>query len=120
MWLFARDGFVSIVAVDKNTVQARARDRAHLEKLFPGHEIIATPQADYPYRVILPRSFAAAFAYEQVENIDYSNFKSAAEVVVLNEEIKSGKKPRTWWYIDALHEVWEAVWSCAKTVRPVD
>ena len=40
-------------------------------------EVIATPMADYPYRVIVPREEFAAWLADRAIGVDYSNFKSA-------------------------------------------
>lgn len=84
MWLFSEQGFFSIVAHrDRpNYLLVRARVRADLERLLTHDKSIAsvptiehTPVADYPYRVTLARNALAMLVFEQVQTIDYPNFK---------------------------------------------
>ena len=77
MWLFTNTGFVS--AVSNGTVlMVRARDRESLEPIaeLARTEIIATPQNDYPYRVIVTHEFFAQWVSHMVMTITYKNFKS--------------------------------------------
>jgi hypothetical protein len=54
MWVFTTSGFVSAVYKD-GAIQVRARDRKSLEPLAKqtGAAIVATPLADYPYRIAI-------------------------------------------------------------------
>lgn len=80
MWLFTETGFLSAVQKDpgKPSLSVRARDKkslANLAKKFE-LEIIKTPFADYPYRVELSKEKFAQWVANEVELIDYSNFKN--------------------------------------------
>ena len=77
MWIFTTSGFVSAVFKD-GELQVRARDAESLALLakYTGQEIIKTPFADYPYRLITNKeSFSHWFSNEAL-NVNYSNFKS--------------------------------------------
>ena len=77
MWLFTNTGFISAVFKDQKLV-ARARDRQSLESLAShiSAEIIKTPLADYPYRVITDYLTFSEWVALQARLIDYPNFKS--------------------------------------------
>lgn len=113
MWMFtkygffsatcARDGTGKTATVNKNKIQVRARDKAHLENLIKGFpkELAGTPVhsfkgTDYPFRIYLPKKTWAKIAELLSEEIDYTNFKNEAGA-------KCGEKSP---YVHALHEVW--------------
>ena len=77
MWIFTPTGFVSVVFKD-GALQVRARDEESLISLaiFTGNEIIKTPHADYPYRLITDNQTFAKWTSDQIANLNYSNFKS--------------------------------------------
>ena len=79
MWMFAKDGFVSIVE-DREApgmLLVRGRVRGDIEALFPGAKVEATPKRDYLYRTSLPREAVAVRVAEMVALIDYDNFKNS-------------------------------------------
>jgi hypothetical protein len=57
----------------------RSRDRRSLQTLAEtaGVEVISTPMADYPYRVVVPREQFTSWLTTRAAELDYSNFKSA-------------------------------------------
>ena len=77
MWMFTTTGFISAVYKD-GALQVRARDRKSLEPLAKqtGAEIIATPLADYPYRIAITTEQFSNWLSQQALAIDYKNFKS--------------------------------------------
>ena len=77
MWLFTNTGFVSAVSNGKD-LMVRSRDRESLEPIAESAktEIIATPQNDYPYRVIVTHEFFAKWVAHMVMTTTYKNFKS--------------------------------------------
>ena len=77
MWVFTTTGFVSAVFKD-NALQVRARDRRSLQPLAKqtGAKIIATPLADYPYRIAITNEQFSQWVMNQAMSIDYKNFKS--------------------------------------------
>lgn len=122
MWLFSRDGFVSIVEakLKPGMVYARARDKAHIEAMFPGLEIFASMSSDYPWRVLLSKEELSDSIVKMVTAINYNNFKDAAEAAVVHGVAEKSKPGSAWWYISALHDVWCAVWEAARPVAPPD
>jgi hypothetical protein len=115
MWLFTRYGFFSIACarkpdgtVDEQTILLRARQKGHLEKLtarFPklaGAEIFTTPERDYRYRLVVPKSLWVDIAVELAEEQTWSNFKNEATRF-------QGWDSKD--YIHALHEVWSVMYS---------
>ena len=77
MWVFSTSGFVSAVYKD-GALQVRARDRRSLTPLAKqtGAEIVATPLADYPYRIAITNEQFSKWLSQQVMSVDYKNFKS--------------------------------------------
>jgi hypothetical protein len=77
MWVFTSSGFVSAVYKD-GAIQVRARDRKSLEPLAKqtGAAIVATPLADYPYRIAITNEQFAIWVNQQALSIAYKNFKS--------------------------------------------
>jgi len=108
MWLFTRYGFFSVAcasepggALDADTLMIRARSKAHLQRLqlrFPAigdTEIITTPNTDYRYRIVVPKSAWANTIAELATEQTWSNFK--------NEVARFGGRNE---YEQALHEIW--------------
>lgn len=83
MWVYTKNGFVSIVQVrgEPRELLVRARRREDLEA-FVGSQYVKdiehTPAADYEYRIELGMGVVAALAMREVMGIDYPNFKGAA------------------------------------------
>ena len=77
MWVFTASGFVSAVYKD-GALQVRARDRRSLTPLAKQTraEIIATPLADYPYRIAITNEHFSTWVMQQAMSVDYKNFKS--------------------------------------------
>jgi hypothetical protein len=106
MWLMTPIGFFSLSRQGEH-IAVRARRRDHLEALldrFPDLRggdagsayILATPKADYPYRIMADREKVASAVYSMILQMDWSNFKAEAERV-------GGWNS----YTDALHRVWQ-------------
>lgn len=93
MWIFTTAGFISAVQdyddLSGNTLLVRARDRASIQTVADGVELIADVPApsvvvgggtDYPYRIRVGRAeFAAWLGHEVMNYLTYGNFKSAAK-----------------------------------------
>ena len=77
MWIFTTTGFISAVYKD-GALQVRARDRRSLQPLAKqtGTEIVATPLADYPYRIAITNEQFAKWISEQAMAVGYKNFTS--------------------------------------------
>ncbi len=99
MWIFTELGFLSIVRKprpgEEDTLMVRARRYDALVPLSKSADrpIIRTPEADYPYRVIVNDAVFGAWMSDQAQAIDYSNFKSRVS-------------RRSYSYEHALHEIW--------------
>jgi hypothetical protein len=90
MWLYLKDGFYSIVhkpPCQKDELLVRTRSKVDIDKLqkqlkekyqFDG-EVMATPKADYSYRMVVPRNIIAAFLSAAVMELDYDNFKNTIQ-----------------------------------------
>ena len=118
MWIFTRLGFFSVVAHEDHpdTFMVRARDRQHLANLMrvygingphnvDGIDIVTTPNADYPYRIIVGKGEWQLVMIRLVDDIDYPNFKAS---------IASGEKL----YAKLLHEVWGILARGMRHLRP--
>lgn len=80
MWLFAKNGFFSIVK-DKNNpdnLLVRARVKGDIEQYWPNAKVEMTEDADYLYRTSLPIGSVRERVGAIVGGIDYPNFKAAA------------------------------------------
>ena len=81
----------------------RARSKDHLLRLqehlplLAAYPILATPKADYPYRIVVPKPVWATSLSELALEQDWSNFKN--EVAAFQGE--GGEE-----YSRALHDVW--------------
>ena len=88
IWIITQDGFYSVTAYDprkggerndaEELIVVRARVRADLERVsaWVGGDVIATPNADYPFRVIARREAWNGYLTEATSEIDYFNFKN--------------------------------------------
>jgi hypothetical protein len=109
MWLITTTGFYSIVEKpwdkETRTLTVRARARRDLEALRATGlpelgEIQESETADYRFRAQAPRAAVARAAQQQVDAIDYDNFKSA-----VGRRQGAGREQiyhRTW---DSLYEI---------------
>jgi hypothetical protein len=117
MWIFTRYGFFSISCPEwcKNELQVRARARKHLAALqerfqyLRSFEIRETPDADYRYRILVPKQMwsetVAILAQEQI----WSNFK--------NEANRFQHDPL---YDDVLHKIWSIMYAASNEWRKQD
>lgn len=100
MWLFTETGFVSAVRhyEDPHIFIVRARDELSLASLAEAAEtsISATPDHDYPLRVMVSRAIFAEWVLERVSNLNYTNYKAHMW----------SERPD---FADALHDVWVAM-----------
>ena len=81
MWVFTVDGFFSAVEAKGGGLMIRARFRSDLEHLIKrgmADKIVDTPQADYPFRVIVTKKAWAKYMADSAMAIDYPNFKGKA------------------------------------------
>jgi hypothetical protein len=113
MWIFCVEGFYSIAcaqkpdgSIDPEMVMIRARSKPHLQNLlarFPalsGAKIVALPNRDYRYRLIVPKPVWVGVLSELANEQCWSNFKNEAA----KRRGKAGAE-----YVSALHEVWRVM-----------
>ena len=79
MWIFLNNAMFSAVQDRKNikNLVVRARVGGDLERIFPGHDVIDSPDGDYRYRIFIDKQKVADVLSQQVMNIDYDNFKDS-------------------------------------------
>lgn len=79
MWVILNDSFISAVQHfnDENKLMIRARKKEHLTVVFPDEEVYQDLPSDYPYRVVVSKEKFAKVLADEVERIDYHNFKSS-------------------------------------------
>lgn len=107
MWIFTLDGFFSAVQKpedvpgDKISVRVRAREDLVrlMERLKIRSKIIATPQADYPYRIVIGRDVWTRYVELMAQELTYPNFKQE------NKKIHGPGAVR----IHAMYEVWQTM-----------
>ncbi len=104
MWLGTVEGWFSIVKhrEEADTFMVRARVKGDLENLRAlagiGQEVVATPHADYPFRLIVTGAQVLDVLAKLGEGITYSNYKSEV-----------GKRPGQRAKLNAYHKVWEVM-----------
>jgi hypothetical protein len=114
MWIFSVLGFFSVVCarnpvtgkIDPETVMIRARVKKHLRNLqnrFPslaGVEILAWPERDYGFRLIVPKAVWVDALDALAQEKTWGNFKNEAA----KHEAQTGSA-----YVNALHDVWSVM-----------
>jgi hypothetical protein len=77
MWIFAKDGFLSITPHREKPecFMVRGRVKGDIEYYFPNATVIETPDADYRYRTTLQRDEVADRIRKAVADIHYRGFK---------------------------------------------
>jgi hypothetical protein len=126
MWLFTRYGFFS-VSVQQGKTFVRARHASHLSNLMKRFEkmfvpftsvptaIIATPEADYHFRIIVPRKVWNKIAFELAAEQEWSNFKKEAEEFLKPQELLENDM-----YLGALHRVWDVMFDFQDTCEVLE
>jgi hypothetical protein len=83
MWVFTKYGFLSIVEHKEEDMKdhflVRARVRTPLDELWPNHKLLKLDEADYRYRIIIPKIEAIDVLTDVTGSIDYPNFKNACK-----------------------------------------
>jgi hypothetical protein len=113
MWLITQDGFFSVTAYDPRRggarrdsddlliVRARARDDLERIGAWIGIDILETPRADYPFRVVTSRQAWVNYLSHATTGIDYFNFKDR-----VSERLGSDR-----------HDVLMSVWSSLRRLQ---
>jgi hypothetical protein len=86
MWVFTLDGFFSAVAhtEDSAMLLIRARDEGDIKRLRDAlldydtvPDIEHTPNADYAWRMVVPREVFGVYLQDTANELVYPNFKQA-------------------------------------------
>jgi len=81
MWICLNDGFFSIVEHNQfdDILMVRGRFKGDIERVFNVEEddVIVTEDHDYMYRVFLPRGYVSEVMADEVNRINYGNFKNS-------------------------------------------
>jgi hypothetical protein len=81
MWIFAKNGFLSIKQHDRQPklLVVRGRVKGDIERLMsiPARQVIEDAAADYRFRAFLDRDRVADRIAEHVRGIRYEKFKSS-------------------------------------------
>lgn len=85
MWLVTNRGFYSGIAHrdDPELIMVRARTDRHLEAIMDllpeGAQIVKTPDADYPCRVVIAKAAWVELCTTLAGEVDYPNFKDSVD-----------------------------------------
>lgn len=110
MWVFLNDAFVSIVEDenDADWLLCRARLPGDLQRAFGGYlrgrRVKHTPDADYAYRVSLPRETVARALVMRLRGLHYTNFKNS-----VSDDRRHSAYTRVWAVMRAEQERREGV-----------
>lgn len=100
MWLFMKQGFLSVVQ-DKdepNFLFVRSRDKEHLRRFGAREEdIVVIPGSDYQYRIRIHKTTFGVMVAQLINRIDYTAFKSSID-----------NDPK---YSHALFDVWRLMYN---------
>jgi hypothetical protein len=113
MWIFTNFGFVSAVnhRTKKDTLLVRAREPGVLEALGERHgvnvSVKKTPSADYLYRAEISKRVFAKMISEEIEAIDYPNFK---------DSFHAAKEENTATSHSALMSVWNVMYGLQRAL----
>jgi len=110
MWLFTKFGFFSVVKKESDgadTLTIRARVKADLENLIKYYligefKILTFPEADYRYRIIVPKEVFTKAIAEITKDINYENFKN--EVYDLQGSGRANSYGKVWAELYKLQE----------------
>jgi hypothetical protein len=101
MWVCLNKAFFSIVHKEckPDELLVRARRPGDIESVFPDAVVIKSPDTDYLFRAVLPRTRVAEAIASEVTAIDYGNFKDSVR-----------NRP--------LHDAYSAVWGIMARLQP--
>ena len=96
MWIIMNKAYFSIVENKNNQDEllVRARVAGDIERIFPDAEVLKNTGADYLYRASVPKTVVSNTLKNEIENIDYGNFKNSVP-----------------WEDELRHDVYFNVWS---------
>jgi hypothetical protein len=104
MWLFAKDGFLSVVQHNESAdvLVVRSRFKGDIERLIRA-KTFATPSGDYPVRAHVEREAFRDAIVSQIERIDYDKFKPS---------VTDKRRHR------AYFEIWDTLWQLQEQLAP--
>jgi hypothetical protein len=104
MWLFAKDGFLSVVQHNESAdvLVVRSRFQNDIQKLV-GVKPFATPSGDYPVRAHVDREAFRDAIVSQIKLIDYDKFKPS---------VTDKRRHR------AYFEIWDTLWQLQEQLAP--
>ncbi len=79
MWIIMNNSYFSIVEnIDnKNELLVKARVKGDIERIFPQANVLIGAGTDYLYRAAVSRNIVSDAIKDQIENINYGNFKNS-------------------------------------------
>ena len=104
MWIFAKDGFLSVVQ-DKShydLLLVRGRVQGDVQKFFPKAKVYRSEMRDYRHRALVPRESVAARLAQAVMEIDYGG---GGDAISFKDSITD--KRRAHFYFDVWNTCWE-------------
>lgn len=105
MWIFTKDGFISVVQHNsiEDAMLVRARVEGDLAAMFPSlaDNIETDDRADYKYRLVVDRDMLKDYLDDAVDDLDY---ESHAKEAMTN----GGRDSHRY---EALLDVWQAMYS---------
>lgn len=103
MWLLLNDCFFSIVSKEcgRDELLVRARRRGDIEKVFDGAKVKRSPSTDYLYRACVKKEAITAALANEVNRINYGNFKSS-----VGDDRLHAAYLRVWSDLGPLQENW--------------
>lgn len=83
MWIFTKNAFLSVVSdredVNGDRLLVRARRAGDIENVFEDAKVFSVPGSDYAFRAWVKRDVVANVMSNEIQNIDYDNFKNAIQ-----------------------------------------
>ena len=79
MWIIMNKSYFSIVENNENKDEllVKARVKGDIERIFPKANVLIGAGSDYLYRAAVPRNIVSDAIKDQIENINYGNFKNS-------------------------------------------
>jgi hypothetical protein len=104
MWIFTKHGFISVSQHKKEEEQfmIKSRVRTPLDILWPESKISILPEADYRFRISIPKTEAMEVLSDLISSIDYSNFKNACEEDAAYHRVLTKIWEKLWMYQDGV------------------
>jgi len=87
MWIFLNKAFLSIVQDHKDPDQLLVRGRfvGDIESIWPDAKVVEWGGTDYRFRTFLPRKEVVDAMVQEIEALDYNNFKNSVSNLVRHD-----------------------------------